>query len=316
MIPYFVRTGEDQQLLGDRTCLDTIQNMFAQDEQGGMIEVSLSPGEQLVYLYLAGHPVAIYHIAPWQATLCNLSQAAVLLPAEITIRYLKLPVQAIRAIWQALAWYPPVRGARLDGQTLRAYLDALRVERVEGLLHIILLDMDGFLFLQNGELVRNETVLASARGFFDTLPNSRAQENAMQGSCEVWLSELRPGGPATALAHLRIAFLTWVSHWLSAYQRLVGYNLIVPVNQSVNTWMQYHRYNMRMIGGALVEHHLFLQLAPAVEAYQGLVEVLDGCLSQVIGDHLVARMAAETLNGLTAAQQRVLGKQGVVQAYL
>ncbi len=302
--------------MGDGTYLDTIQKMFAQDEQGGMIEVSLSPDEQLVYLYLAGQPVAVYHIVPWQATLCSLTQAVALLPAEVAIRYLKLPVQAIRSIWQALSWYPPVRGAHLDGQALSAYLDALRVERTDGQLHIVLSDMDGFLLLQNGELVRNETVLASTRGFLDTLPNLQARGSVMLGSCEVWLSELRPGAAATDVAHLRVAFSTWISHWLSAYQHLVGYNLIVPVDQSVNAWMQHHHYNIRLVGGALVDHHLFMQLALAAEAYQGLVAVLDGCLSQVIGDHLAARTAVETLNSLTAIQQRMLGQQGVARAYL
>jgi hypothetical protein len=129
MSPYFIRAGEEQQVRGGETYLDTLQRICAQDERGGMIEASLSADDRLVYLYLAGQQVVIYRLTSTQATSCDVGEARSPIFTNTPVRYLKLSDEATRSVWQALAWYPPVRGAHLEGQARGACLDALRVER-------------------------------------------------------------------------------------------------------------------------------------------------------------------------------------------
>jgi hypothetical protein len=311
MIALFSRLADAQHLVGSPAYLQNIQRMFAQDESGGMIEVLLPGGERWIYLYISGRLLAAYRlIGPEHHPLAT-DEMAHLAVQELEFRYLNLPDQAVRAVWQALEWLPPKRGARMDANALASYLDVLRQDKASGLVQITLADLDGFLLLENGAWISSETVLASGRGFLDKLPNLSTLAGSQSGSCELWLLEPASGSLTAHLMELRIAFAAWTTGAVTDYQMLVGSNLITPLNNSVNTWLRHRRLNIRLVGATVVDHHLFADLDTARRSYAHIKSFLQEHLAQVVGDQLAQKTINESARRLKAGYQHVLAENGL-----
>ncbi|MFM8320514.1 MAG: hypothetical protein ACKOC5_06320 [Chloroflexota bacterium] len=307
MIPYFTFAAENQVVSGSPAYLESIQRLFIQDQSGGLIEVCVSPDEYWIYLYQEGRLLQAYQVQEDQAQPLLAGRLPPEGAGDIQIRYLALPSQALRAVWQALEWYPPLRAVRIDSLGWPAYLEALRVERVSGLLQVALPGQDGFLGLAEGIPLNSETVLAGARGFVDSLP----AQVTRGGACEAWWYEPHSGTLTASLARLRLAGLAWVQASIAGYQRLVGATLVTQLNNAANTWLRQHRYNMRLVGASVFDHHLFSGHTQAALAYHGLLGYLHQHFAQVIGDQLAGRALAEAFRRLKPAEQAELQAAGL-----
>jgi hypothetical protein len=284
----------DHKLRGTATYLGTVQSLFSQDESCGLVEIQGDGGARAFVLYAEGKSFAAYCIAGDKAHPYDPDELiASLPPEEMDIRYLNLPEHAVRAAWQALQWYPPLRGAQIEASTLGRYMDALKLENTAGLLNLTLPDRDGFLFLQDGNPVSAEAIFASARGFDEVLPDLHGGREALRGTCSVWLYDLVPGTPTAELIKLRLALCGWVLGIINGYLMLVGSSLVSPLNYEINTMMRNRHWNIRLVGAALIDNHLFMDATLATQAYHAILTALTGHISKVIGEGLAQR----TLDG-------------------
>lgn len=304
MVFKFAQTAGER-LSGPPAYLDNICRMFSQDENGGMIEVEVREEEQWVLLYQAGKQFAAYRITPEQALPIEPDSLIFSNFQEYRFRYLVMPDHVLRAIWQALEWFPPDRAAQLDLQMIGTYLDALRVQQTRALVQLILPDRDGFILLIDGSPVSAEGIFASNRGFEDMMPNLHS---ALQGSgeCEVWLTDLRPETLTGQLLNIRLGMGAWITSLINGYRQMVGSSLITPLDYDTNTWLRRHHYNMRLVNAAVVDHHLFLNLPMAVDAYNSLMNFITSHIAQVIGDRLAVMKRHESYRNLKSDQQKSL----------
>ncbi len=304
MVFNFARTAGER-LSGPPAYLDNIRHMFSQDENGGMIEVDGGDDERWVLLYQTGKQFAAYRVTSEQALPIDPDGLVFLDSREYHFRYLVMPDHLLRAIWQALEWSPPDRAAQLDFQMIGTYLDALRVEQTRALVQLFLPDRDGFILLIDGTPISAEGIFASNRGFEDMMPNLRS---ALQGSgeCEVWLTDLRPETLTGQLLNIRLDMGAWITSLINGYRQMVGSSLITPLDYDTNTWLHRRRYNMRLANATLVDHHLFLDLPLAVDAYNSLMNFITGHIAQVIGDRLTVMKKNESYRYLKSSQQKSL----------
>ena len=309
MLPFFSHLA-DQHLVGSVAYFESIRQMFHQDESGGIIEIEVSDNEHWVLLFRAGKQFAAYHHTANRSVLRELDEKTLSEGEDIRFRYLVMPDHAVRSVWQALEWLPPVRAAQFDLQTFTTYLDALRVERTQAYLQVTLPEMEGFLLLIDGVPVSADTIFASGRGFDNALPNLHGISHR-SGVCEIWISEIRKDTLPRNLLDIRLGMSAWVSTLLNNYRQMVGANLVIPLNHESNTWLLRQHYNIRLVGSSLVDHHLFLALPLAVEAYMGLMDCIVNHIAQVIGDRLAAMKQIEAYRYIKQDHQVTLLQFGL-----
>ena len=93
---------------------------------------------------------------------------------------------------------------------------------------------------------------------------------------------------------------------INGYQQMVGQSLINALNYDLNTLMRLKRWNVRLVGQSLIDHHLFLSPQAAAETYRGILERLIDHTGRVIGAGLAKRLLNDARQKLPADQQQSL----------
>jgi hypothetical protein len=311
MLSFFTHAENVQDLSGSTAYLESIQRLFVQDQSSGLIEVALPDGEHLIYLYYNGSPLLVHHQKGSVSELLDPAARYLDGSSEVRFRYMSLPDQAVRAVWQALSWGDAGRQIELKSYQLADTLANLYLEHFSGLMYCRLADWDGFLLLDDGNAVGAETILASAHGFIESFPNLHNVHPGTQEECLVWLIESKPETLAGKILIIRLATADWIGELIHHYQSMVGSNLVIPLNHVMNTWFRQHRYNARLVSASLIDHHIPLSVDESLDMYRNTLMFLQGEIAKVIGDSLAQRAVLESYRKLKMRRQANLAKFGL-----
>jgi hypothetical protein len=304
----FFSYASDQPLTGSLVYLESLSRVFVQDQASGLIEVQCAPDNQIILLYLEGKQIGCYHLAQAQCTEMDpMRLAEIWTDDESPIRSVGLPPQAIRTAAQVLQWYPPVQSVEMQEGGMAAYLDKLRAQKTDGLLHLVLPDMDGFLMLMAGNLPSGEIVFSTRRGFENTIPGFRDVSEL----CQAELYKFRPDTRAYDELICREARANWISAVIVSYQQLVGANLVNPLSYEINTFTRTKHWNIRLVGATLLDHHMFSEQKVANEAYRALLMRLYQHIARVIGEGLAQRTFQDVFKKLPEHDQDALKKNAL-----
>lgn len=306
MIQFFSQMV-DNRARGSAVYVESLQRVFVQDGGSGLIEVQCAPDCQLVYLYLDGQPVGIYHLRPEGGRLISGDEVrGVWSYGEAEVRCVSVPSQALRCAEQALEWHPPQQELELSGVDARLYLDNLKAQRQDGLLRLSLPDLDGFVVLLNGEALVTEAVFATRRGIESMALSLDEWANKLQGGARLGWYAARQESFSYQRLLLRNAVNRWVAQIITGYQNLVGRALVNSLDYEMNTALRLRRWNLRLVGGGLVDHHFFLNVAVALQSYQAVLEILDAQMVRVVGKGLAERAFSQAFEKLQERQRQIL----------
>ena len=305
----FFRQTLDHTLTAPSAYLPTLQQVFMQDQGSGLIEVEIDSETQLCQFYLEGKSFGSYRVA---AGKCEPAPLSILgdLPSqkEFLIRSLELPSQAIRVLWQALEWYPPQPLGEIKLAELGAYLESLKANHPSGLLYLSSDEVDGFICLVKGMVIPSVTVLSTSRGFEDNLANFHFSTDKL---VNLFWYEMADATLSASDLLLLNAVINWTNSFINGYQLMVGYNLINALNYDVNTALRLRRWNLRLVGTALVNHHLFFTRETIDEAYRFLFKRLMDHTTRVLGDKLTQRILGDSFKILAQDEKDCLAKSGL-----
>jgi hypothetical protein len=286
--------------------LESQVEQFTQDRSSGMIVVE-SGQSQAYLLYDEGQFVSGCLREGLQAKPTSSSELLALCQAdEFSMRSAALSGSALRLVWQALQWLPPAESLEVPASDLAVYLDGMKIRGLTGLIQYNLPGLDGFYVLRSGLIDSAESLyLISARGLETGVPNLRQQVLHPKELCQVSFYTLLEG-PAADTFLLRGAFAAWGAAYLSAYQGMVGTNLLIALSYDVNTALRLKRLNMRLVGTSLVNQHLFSTAVLARDAYSSILKNQVEQISRVIGPMLTRRLFQDSFNGLAADTRQKL----------
>lgn len=308
MIRYFSH-ALDNCCTGSATYLGSLQRLFVQDEDSGIIEVEYAAGREIILLYHVGNLIKIYHLEGSRSIPIAASNLKDLLVGDgMEIRTLSLPIQAVRAVSQALDWFPPSAALQHNFLSLDAYFSELKTLKFNGLLNINLPDLDGLQLWVDGSPVSSEAVFSTSRGFVDSLPHLRPSISASEKTGNTWVYQAQTDALSWEFVHLRRAVGKLLSETILAYQKLVGQTMINALDYELNVAMRMSYWNFRLVGIELIDHHLFLDIASAQDAYRKLLVYMMNHITRVVGSSLAQRAINEAFEKLGKEDQDSLNK--------
>lgn len=309
-MPRFFSPAEDNRFSGSVTYLESLQRLFAQDEGSGLIELQAGEERTVILLLNAGRSVGSFLVENETVQRFELVNLARIWSGTTSpIRYMQLPAQAVRAAWQALEWNAGRQALPADLSPVEI-IDMVRVQKADGMLHLALRDLDGFTMLVDGIPLSSETILATPRGFEESLPNFRLTPGA-PGSMQASLYPIQAGTLSGDIALLRLGADSWCSGIIASYQQLVGQSLINALNYDLNTQLRLKRLNLRLVGTRLVDHQLFTNLDSATSSYRLVVQRLVDHTARVVGTGLIRRALGESYQRLKEPERRLLSTRGL-----
>ena len=127
----------------------------------------------------------------------------------------------------------------------------------------------------------------------------------------VWYAA-RPESASYQRLLLRNAVTQWVEKVILGYQHLVGRNLVNSLDYEVNTALRLRRWNMRLVGGGLVDHHFFLDATMAVQVYQTVLGIVNEQMVRVVGKSLAQRAFSQAFAKLKDRQCQTLIEHSLI----
>jgi hypothetical protein len=305
----FFQQATYNQVAGSISLFNATRHVFVEDQRSGFIEVEWLSQRKLVEVFMSGRSVRSFFLYDGQVENILVEQIDEIWGNEsVDIRSVELPGRAVRVIWQTLEWYPPQKQETIIGSTLETYLSAVADTQFSGVIHISCAECEAFLAFVRGELLNTETVFCSAGGFGDVLLFSHfSSTNFLQ----MVYYEPQSETLSSQSFFLRTAMAKWVGNLVQSYQYLVGVNLVQALNYDINTTLQMQRRQIHLVGGSLVDHHVFLDLEMMRWTYRSLIKRLLSHLDRVIGESLAVRSVLDAYNRLGNEDQRSIACQQI-----
>ncbi|MEW5868892.1 MAG: hypothetical protein AB1894_06415 [Chloroflexota bacterium] len=312
MIQFFNQVV-DNRIKGSSAYLESMQRVFAQDGGSGLIEVQYSSTDQLVFVYLDGQAISVYHLGTSQCRLIPEDEVRLVWPdGEADLRAVPVPSQGLRLAVQALEWCPPQQERALEGDGAGRYLEDLKMQKQDGLLRVKLPDLDGFAVLLDGDTPVSDAVFSTPRGIESMALNLPQWTGKLRGQCQLVWYAARPESASYQRLLLRNAVTQWVEKVILGYQHLVGRNLVNSLDYEVNTALRLRRWNLRLVGGGLVDHHFFLDATMAVQVYQTVLGILNEQMVRVVGKSLTQRAVSQAFAKLKDRQRQTLIEHSLI----
>jgi hypothetical protein len=302
---------------GSPAYAQSVLDFYYQNLMSGMIEINL-PAGQLLLLIAEGIPVSAYRTGAAAGPHQPLPPDRLFdsWPAgDAHIRSLALPRQAVRLARQVFEWQPPL--STWDQPTLEipAFLDSFRTRIDSGLLHIVWERSEGYLTLQSGEVVLNESVLSSPHQVTVGEANYRRILFAKDPICRISCCTSRQDSPAGEQQLLRLALTGWASHILQRYQQLVGRSLIGALTGELNGCLHARPLYIQLAADGLQDTHVFGSTEHCVQAYQLVITAMAHHMGKVIGSGLTRTVFKESFSKLRPTEQHVLTRHALLPAF-
>lgn len=305
----FFQQATYNQATGSITLFNATRRVFIENQRSGFIEVEWLSQRKLVEVFVSGRSARSFFLYDGHVEKILVEQIDGIWGNEaVDIRSVELSTQAARVIWQTLEWYPPQKQETIMGSTLDTYLSALAGTQFSGVIHVGCAECEAFLAFVRGELVNTETVFCSAEGFGDIQSFSHFSSiNFLQ----IDYYEPQSETLSSQSFFLRTAMAKWVGYLVQSYQCLVGVNLVQALNYDINTTLQMQRRKIHLIGGSLVDHHVFLDLEIMRWTYRSLMKRLLSHLDRVIGERLAVHSMLDAYSRLGNEDQRSISCQQI-----
>jgi hypothetical protein len=312
--PLFFRQAANDQFTGSIAYLDSQQSIFHFDQTSGMIEIKLAAAEWAILLFARGISTGTYHLKDNSSKPISINELHTLLgSSNVHVCTQTLPDIAGRAVWLALQSQVQSKNQIQNIAGWDAWLNKCKVEKVTGLVQIASEFFDGFVYLQEGELIKTESIFSTDQGFLNIPPFFRYQQDF---PCELTIYTSAPDSHAYQTFILRHGVSDWIRSILDRYKEMVGQRLVqVVINQS-NISIEPWHWKIQLEGTALRDHHFFPDVEAAVKAYRALLMSMGEQISPMIGNMLTQRLVTETYNQLSSEETRLLELQRLIPASL
>jgi hypothetical protein len=303
--------AQDSQLEASPANLETVRDLFRDNQRTGLLEVQSGPSQEATLFFLRGMCFAALSLLSERSLPIAVEQIQKGWEWETAhVRSMELPAYALRAAWQAVEWHPTSIQTDLEARHLETQLHDLKINNASGLLRIETPATDGFQLFWEGAAVNPETVTGSQRGFEDSLPVPHdAGEAAETWTCSFFPARLQTS--SYRLLILRLAIADWMNAALIQYRTLAGQNLLLTLNYDLNAFARKNQWDVHLVGPTLINHHLFTQIHAASDVYRTLMRTASSHIAKVIGDGLTRRTFRQTFQALTPARQQTLAENDV-----
>jgi len=300
----FFRQAVADQFTGSLAYLESQQSLFHRDQTSGMIEIQIDQVESVILLYARGNSAGTYHLTGDACKPILMSELhSIWNSSNASITSLVLPDVAGRLVWLRLESQLQSRSQVRNAAEWEAWTNDRKAEMLTGLVQIASEFFDGFVYLQNGEVVKAESIFSTERGFQPNLPFFQVKQDL---PCILTLLTSPPDSHANQTFLLRRGVSDWTHLILNRYQEMVGQKLLqIMIDQSnlaINPW----QWKVQLEGTSLWDQHFFPNLDAAVKAYRALLMSMGEQSSLMIGNGLSQRLVSETYDRLNQAEKESL----------
>jgi hypothetical protein len=269
-----------------------------------MIEIQIDQVESVILLYARGNSAGTYHLTGDACKPILMSELhSIWNSSNASITSLVLPDVAGRLVWLRLESQLQSRSQVRNAAEWEAWTNDRKAEMLTGLVQIASEFFDGFVYLQNGEVVKAESIFSTERGFQPNLPFFQVKQDL---PCILTLLTSPPDSHANQTFLLRRGVSDWTHLILNRYQEMVGQKLLqIMIDQSnlaINPW----QWKVQLEGTSLWDQHFFPNLDAAVKAYRALLMSMGEQSSLMIGNGLSQRLVSETYDRLNQAEKESL----------
>jgi hypothetical protein len=308
----FFRQAASDQFIGSMAYLESQQSLFHRDQTSGMIEIQIDQVESVILLYARGNAAGTYHLTGEACKPILLSELrAIWTSSSASITSLILPDVAGRLVWLRLESGLQSRAHVRNIAEWQAWIDQRKAELQSGLVQLTSDTFDGFVYLQNGEVIKSESIFSTERGFQSNLPFSQCKQDL---PCILTLLTSPPDSHASQAFLLRRGVADWTHLFLDRYREMVGQKLLqIMIDQSnnaINPW----QWQVQLEGTSLWDQHFFSNLDAAVKAYRALLICMGEQSSLMIGNGLCQRLVSETYNRLNQVEKESLETHRLIPA--
>ncbi len=304
MAQFFRKSIDQRQFVGSRDLLNSERSHFSQNQVSGVFEIQARSDELEVLVLGDGEETGAYRL--YSNSHKKIPPAEIgndWEKPEVLIRSVALPDQASRALWQALEFQSSSREVVQGLAGWKDFLERSYTGGLTGMVGIASELGDGFVYLQEGLPVPNETVFCSAEGFTSSLQTVEASLGLLN---QLTLYQVDPSTQAYQCALLRLGVAGWGKRILANYKDMVGQKLLQILNASLNALLMHQQSNIYLADIDIIDNHFFSESKAAAEVYQILFLNMSQLIGRVIGGMVTRRMMSTTFERLALCEQEIL----------
>jgi len=314
MGPFFRKSVDQHQYFGSLSLVDSQRLHFKENQISGLIEIQAAPERMEVLVFGDGEETGTYRLLP--------ESRSKVVPADIgrdwdrpavPIRAVALPDQASRALWQALEYQ---HFTHQDIQGLadwEKFLQASLSEKLTCMVGIASEGCDGFIFLNEGSPIPNESIFCSSEGFFNNLETAR---EFLQMPQQLTLYKADPTTQAYQCTFLRLGVGRWGKQILLNYKDFVGQKLLQILNSSLNAILVHQQANIHLADVEIIDNHFFVESRLAAGAYLALFQGMSQLIGKVVGGLVTRRILSNTFEQLRGSERDLLTTHTLTPASL
>jgi|WetSurMetagenome_2_1015567.scaffolds.fasta_scaffold16166_4 hypothetical protein len=300
----FFPNSIDRQIIGSRADLDAQRAQFRNGKLSGFLEVQSMPEEHELLLFSGGHEIANYRLWPNSRLKISSSDIGIGWDRQmVPIRYVALPDQASRSLWQALEFQLFSQKVIADQVEWKKFLESCHTARFTGSIEVISERSDGFVFLHEGVISPNESVFHSKDGFTSYIQDA---EGCFTYPLKLTIYKVDPSTQAYQCILLRRGTISWGDQILVTYKDMAGQKLLSLLNANMNTLFLNKQVNIHLADIEIIDNHFFCEASSEAEAYRLFFQDLSELIGHVIGGMVTRRIMSYAFNRLGFGEQNIL----------